>query len=99
MSKRPSLAGLARPKPVAGVAGGNDTTGSGAGPASPGGRSARRAPAPVSGPATDADMHAMTLRIPKATSKALKMRAIDEERPVTDLVRDAIDDYLSRRRG
>ena len=99
MSKRPSLAGLARPKPVVGIAGGSGATGSSAGPASTHGRSARRATASAVGPSTDANMHAMTLRIPKATSKALKMRAIDEERPVTDLVRDAIDDYLSRRRG
>ncbi len=96
MSKRPSLAGLARPKPIAGA------------PAAPPARTsdAPRAPARANaapsaggmGTAED-DMHSMTVRISKATSKALKIRAIDEERSVVDLIRDAIDTYLSQHRG
>jgi len=43
-----------------------------------------------------ADQAAMTLRMPKATLKALKMRAIDEETTVTAIVLRAIQRELGQ---
>jgi len=97
-TKRPSLAGFTRPKPGGAPAGAE--AGAAARAPGPAGAS-RRAPASPSVPAVppEEDMHALTVRIPKPTSKALKIRAMDEERPVVALIRDAIDDYLRRHRS
>jgi hypothetical protein len=38
--------------------------------------------------------HAMTLRLPKSMVRDLKLRSIDEERPVSEIVRDAIKRYI-----
>lgn len=98
MSKRPSLAGLARPKP-GGAAPAEPPAAGGSAPRAATRGAGRGAGAPAAVAPPEVDMHAMTLRIPKATSRALKMRAIDEDRPVTDIVRDAIDAYLAKHRG
>jgi predicted DNA-binding protein len=36
----------------------------------------------------------MTLRLPRSMMRDLKLRAIDEERPVSEIVREAIARYI-----
>lgn len=38
----------------------------------------------------------LNLDIPKTTMKQLKMRAVEEERTVADVVRKLVDEYLSK---
>ena len=48
------------------------------------------------GKAEKKDEHAMTLRMPKALSKALKMKAIDEDSNVTAIILRAVERELGR---
>lgn len=43
------------------------------------------------------DEHAMTLRMPKTMAKALKMRAIDEDSNMTEIILRAVERELGQR--
>jgi hypothetical protein len=43
---------------------------------------------------------AQTIRLPTSLWRALKHRAVDEERPMSEIIRDAVNQYLQKpRRG
>ncbi|WP_430912281.1 ribbon-helix-helix protein, CopG family [Methylobacterium sp. sgz302541] len=52
----------------------------------------------ISSPATAAGadpVKAQTVRLPSDLWRRLKIRAVDEERPMSEIIRDALEDYLS----
>ena len=40
------------------------------------------------------DLTAMHIRLPKATHKRLKFQSIEEDRPMNDIIFDAVEAYL-----
>ncbi|TYB83733.1 hypothetical protein [Oceaniovalibus sp. ACAM 378] len=46
-----------------------------------------------------ADLTAMHIRLPKATHRRLKLQNIEEERPMNDIIVEAIEAYLRRSSG
>ncbi len=91
-SSRPSLDTLRRPKPgaapAAGAADGDPAEG---GPRPQAGR--------AGADAAPRDERAMTLRLSKDLMRSLKLAAINEERPASEIIRDAIRAYLRNAGG
>lgn len=87
---RPSLDAMRRPKP-----GGAPPAASAAVADAPPERGADRRP-PGEGAR---DERAMTLRLSKDLMRSLKLAAINEERPVSEIIRDAIRAYLKSAGG
>ena len=77
--KRPSLDALRRQKP------GHAPSAAGADAGAEGGARPKRA---------DEDVRAMTLRLPRDLMRSLKLATINEERPASEFVRDALRAYL-----
>lgn len=46
-----------------------------------------------------ADLTAMHIRVPKATHKRLQLQRIEEDRPMNDIIVQAIEEYLRRASG
>ncbi|MEP2681846.1 MAG: hypothetical protein ABJP44_09205 [Sulfitobacter sp.] len=45
------------------------------------------------------DLSAMHIRLPKATHKRLRLQRIEEDRPMNDIIVQAIEEYLRRASG
>lgn len=45
------------------------------------------------------DLSAMHIRIPKETHKRLRLQRIEEDRPMNDIIAQAIEEYLRRASG
>lgn len=43
---------------------------------------------------SNTEVKALTLRLPMSVYRRLRKHAFDQERPISELVRDAIDSYL-----
>ena len=65
----------------------------------------KRAPSTSSGTAKPirdmdkGDLSAMHIRVPKATHKRLRLQRIEEDRPMNDIIAQAIEEYLRRASG